>query len=156
MVTNTSEQTLKTACMKTIETEITINCEPSAVWKILADFEKYPEWNPFIKSISGDRFQGGKLVVELEPPEGKRMKFNPDVLNYEENREIRWKGKLGIKGIFDGEHYLILNDNRNGTTTFIHGEKINGILVPFVGGTLTKTRFGFEFMNLSLKERCEQ
>lgn len=142
--------------MKKIDTEITINREPSRVWEILTDFEKYPEWNPFIKSISGDKFRGGKLEVELEPPEGKRMKFNPDVLAYEENKELRWKGKLWFKGLFDGEHYLILNDNHDGTTTFIHGEKINGLLVPFVGPTLTKTRFGFEFMNLALKERCEK
>ena len=142
--------------MKKIHTKITINREPSRVWEILADFEKYPEWNPFIKSISGDKFRGGKLEVELEPPKSNRMKFNPDVLAYEENRELRWLGKLWVKGLFDGEHYLLLDDNQDGTTTFIHGENINGILVPFVGGTLTKTRFGFEFMNLALKERCEK
>ena len=40
--------------MKEIKTEIIINSKPEKVWNILTNFEKYPEWNPFIKSISID------------------------------------------------------------------------------------------------------
>jgi hypothetical protein len=36
-----------------IKTEIPIGAPASAVWSILMDFERYPEWNPFIKKISG-------------------------------------------------------------------------------------------------------
>jgi hypothetical protein len=36
------------------------------------------------------------------------MTFKPTILTLESNKEFRWKGKLGITGIFDGEHYFIL------------------------------------------------
>ena len=36
---------------KQIKTSIHINATKEKVWEILMDFEKYPEWNPFIKSI---------------------------------------------------------------------------------------------------------
>ena len=38
---------------KEIKTEILINAAPEKVWSILTNFEKYPDWNPFIKSING-------------------------------------------------------------------------------------------------------
>jgi hypothetical protein len=63
---------------------------------------------------------------------------------------------LGMKGIFDGEHYFMLIDLDNGQTRFIHGEKFGGILVPFMEKTLGKTKKGFELMNQALKEQCEK
>src|SRR5690606_9579913 len=108
--------------MKQIETEILIEAAPEKVWEVLTDFEKHPDWNPFIKSIKGEKSVGKKLKVSIKPPDGAGMVFNPVVLKYEENKEFRWKGKLGIKGIFDGEHYFILNKAENGNTKFVHGE----------------------------------
>ena len=35
--------------------KIEIAAPPTAVWAILMDFDRYPEWNPFIVKISGDR-----------------------------------------------------------------------------------------------------
>ena len=142
--------------MKQIETEILINAEPKKVWAILSDFENYPKWNPFIKSISGVKKTGGKLTVSIHPPDGNPMTFKPAVLEFLENVELRWKGKLGITGIFDGEHYFQLIDHGNKQTKFIHGEKFSGILIPFMGKTLEKAKEGFELMNQSLKGECEK
>ena len=41
-----------------IETKIRINASPKQVWDVLIDFERYPEWNPFIKSIKGIAIKG--------------------------------------------------------------------------------------------------
>lgn len=142
--------------MKQIETEILIEAAPEKVWEVLTDFEKHPDWNPFIKSIKGEKSVGKKLKVSIKPPDGAGMVFNPVVLKYEENKEFRWKGKLGIKGIFDGEHYFILNKTENGNTKFVHGEKFSGILAALMGKTLDKTKDGFKLMNESLKKECEK
>ena len=40
--------------MYQIETEIEIAASPERIWSILMDFSAYPEWNPFIRSLSGD------------------------------------------------------------------------------------------------------
>jgi hypothetical protein len=77
-------------------------------------------------------------------------------LTLEANKEFRWKGKLGINGIFDGEHYFILESVDKDITKFIHGEKFSGLLVPFVRKMLDKTQKGFQLMNESIKNECEK
>ncbi len=47
--------------MYQIETEIEIAASPERVWSILMDFSAYPEWNPFIRSLSGVAKPGEKL-----------------------------------------------------------------------------------------------
>lgn len=83
------------------------------------------------------------------------MTFKPVVLKFEPKKEFRWKGKLGIQGIFDGEHYFILEEVDNNQTKLIHGEKFSGILVYVMGNVLEKTKIGFELMNEALKKQSE-
>lgn len=142
--------------MKKIITEITIDTEIARVWNVLTDFENHPKWNPFIKSIQGKKSVGEKLTVAIKPPEGNGMTFKPTILSFETNKEFRWKGKLGISGIFDGEHFFILEKLNDNQTKFIHGENFSGILVALMGGALDKTKDGFELMNQALKKECEK
>jgi hypothetical protein len=142
--------------MKNIQTEILILADIAKVWDVLMNFDNYPKWNPFITSISGERKLGSRLTVSINPPGGKGMTFKPTILTLQANKEFRWKGKLGITGIFDGEHYFILEVLENDKTKFIHGEKFSGLLVPFVGKMLDKTQKGFQLMNESIKKECER
>jgi len=142
--------------MKNIQTETVIHSNISKVWEVLMNFANYPKWNPFITSISGEPKLGNRLTVCITPPGGKGMTFKPHVLTLESNKEFRWKGKLGINGIFDGEHYFILEFLEKDKTQFIHGEKFSGLLVPLVGKMLAKTQNGFQLMNESLKNECER
>ena len=142
--------------MKNIQTEILINTDITKVWDVLMNFNNYPKWNPFITSISGEPKLGRRLTVSIKPPGGNGMTFKPNILTLEANKEFRWKGKLGINGIFDGEHYFILESVDKDITKFIHGEKFSGLLVPFVSKMLDKTHKGFQLMNESIKKECEK
>ena len=142
---------------KEIHTEISINATPEKVWAILTDFDNYPNWNPFIKSISGDVRVGNKITTRLEFPLGQGTTFKPKVLAFETNKELRWIGHLWFPGLFDGEHKFELIDNKNGTTTFKQSEYFEGILVPFFQQVLDKnTTDSFNLMNKKLKEMAEQ
>lgn len=100
--------------------------------------------------------QRKKIKVLIQPIDSKLMLFKPTVLEYLKEKEFRWKGKLIISGLFDGEHKFELIDNSNGTTTLIHSEIFKGLLVPLLSKQLDdNTKKGFEAMNLKLKERCE-
>lgn len=142
--------------MKTLETEIIIEATAEKVWQVLTDFENHPKWNPFIRSISGGKKEGEKLNVSLKPPEGKGITFHPRVKKFNPGKEFSWKGKLGLPGIFDGEHYFVLDEISAKRTRFIHGEKFSGVLVPFMGNILEKTKDGFILMNKTLKKECER
>jgi hypothetical protein len=141
--------------MRTLETIIHIHAPLHHVWDTLMEFDKYPEWNPFVKEISGTADKGHQLSVTIQLPGKKAMVFKPMVLKSEKQSEFRWKGKFLIKGIFDGEHYFILKQLPNGSTALRHGEIFTGLLIPFMGSVLKKTKQGFENMNVALKERCE-
>jgi hypothetical protein len=143
--------------MKELRTEIDIAASPEAVWGILTDFSAFPQWNPFIKEASGEQKVGGKLRIRIVSPGGKGMVFKPTVLACETNREFRWLGRLGIPGLFDGEHGFTLEPIGDGRTRFTQREVFTGVLVPLLARSLDgSTKKGFEAMNMALKERAEK
>lgn len=142
--------------MKSIETQITIEAGPDQVWAVLMDFESYPHWNPFLISVKGSPVVGKQLDNEIKTSEKKVMRFQPEVLVVEEQREFRWKGKMFVKGLFDGEHYFRLKQNRDGSTALLHGENFTGILTGLIMKMIGEdTVKGFEAMNQALKVRVE-
>src|SRR5690625_7268302 len=86
-----------------LHTEIEIDASPERVWAVLSDFASYPQWNPFIKSISGTPRQGERLRITIQPGSGKGIRLSPVVLTADPGRELRWLGHLLLRGIFDGE-----------------------------------------------------
>jgi len=68
---------------------------------------------------------------------------------------LRWVGKLVVKGLFDGEHFFVLEKVNDEVTHFIHGELFSGLLTTFTGKMIDDTKFGFEKMNDALKAACE-
>lgn len=142
---------------KELKTEILIEATPAKVWGILTDFERYPDWNPFIRSIEGKPEAGAKIRAQIAPPGAKGMTFKPLVLAFEKEKEFKWIGRLLFPGLFDGEHRFELIDNENGTTTFIQAERFKGILVPLFKKMLdTNTLEGFHAMNHRLKAEAEK
>jgi hypothetical protein len=139
-----------------IETGIQIDAPAKRVWALLTDFARFPDWNPFIKSISGVLTPGSRLSVHIAPPGKAGMRFKPTVLTVHPERELRWKGKLLIPGIFDGEHYLLLDPIGESRTRLTHGENFSGFLVTALSATLSATEGGFNAMNVALKQQAEQ
>jgi len=142
---------------KEIKTEVLINTAPEKIWSILINFDNYPNWNPFIKSIKGEVKRGNVIIARIELTGAKEMTFKPKILTFETNKELSWLGHLLFAGLFDGEHKFELIDNSNGTTTFRQSEKFKGILVPLFKKQLdNNTKKGFEEMNNKLKELAEK
>ena len=139
-----------------LHTEITIAAQAERVWEVLTTFERYPEWNPFISSITGKTEVGSRLVARLNAG-GRQMTIRPRLLAADRPRELRWRGSLGIPGLFDGEHRFRLEPAGAGSVRFIQEERFSGVLAPlvlrFIG---EETRQGFEAMNDALKARAEQ
>lgn len=137
---------------KEIKTSVEISASPEIIWKILTDFQEYGKWNPFITKISGEQRKGGLLEITAGG-----LAFKPKLLKYDQPKEIRWLGKLFFKGLFDGEHSFQIIGHNNGSCTFLHEEKFNGILVGLLAKKLDKeTKSGFIEMNNKLKELAER
>jgi len=142
--------------MKELRTEITINAPAEKIWNILMDFDKYPEWNPFILSLIGKAKLRERLKVTIQPPDSKPMVFKPKVTMYKRNELFAWLGQLWMTGIFDGHHIFEIKETGDNQCLFIQREEFSGLLVsPFWKSLDTKTRAGFEAMNKKLKELAE-
>lgn len=139
-----------------IRSEILIDAPATTVWKKLVDLPRYGEWNPFIRSISGTIEEGERLSVTLHPPGLEAKTFTPQVVKVVGEQEIRWIGRVGVPGLLDGEHALILDPAPGAKTQLIQHETFSGLLVPFVWSKIEgPTRRGFEAMNQALKKALE-
>ena len=141
--------------MRLIDTNVEIAAPPLRVWDVLTDFARFPEWNPFIVRIEGRPEPGARLRVEIKPPGRSAMAFSPTVLAARAGKELRWRGRLLLPGVFDGEHAFELAE-RGDTCIFRQSERFTGLLVPLLGGALAATGRGFEAMNAALKKRVER
>lgn len=138
-----------------LRTEIEILAPKSAVWRVLADFPSYPEWNPFIVSIAGEQRAGAQLEIILSPPEGSETTIRPALVVFEPEAELRWKGHLLHPRVFQGIHFLKLTEVEPNRTRVTHGEDFSGFLVKFLNSVITKAARGFVYMNQALKKRVE-
>jgi hypothetical protein len=142
--------------MHSVETEIEIRASAERVWELLTEFASYPRWNPFVRSIEGELLVGHNLSVFIQPPGSGGMRFRPTLLTVSPTRELRWKGKLLLPGVFDGEHYFKLEAAPNGGVLFRQGESFTGLLVPLFRKSLDgATKQGFIAMNEALKREAE-
>ena len=135
-----------------ISTSITINASIERVWEEFYTFSEYPNWNPFIKAITG--------TIALNQPfraEIGTMKFSPVLKVLKPQEEFTWLGKLLFKRLFDGQHTFLFAANGDGTTTMIQKEAFSGILVGMMKKKLDSEIIdGFKSMNSALKLRCER
>jgi hypothetical protein len=143
--------------MKRIHAEIQINASAERVWHVLTDFVAFPQWNPFIRQISGELKVGGTLDVYLQPSGQRGMRFRPVVLAAEPSRKLRWLGRAwGIPKLFDGEHSFTIERLDPNRVRFVQQEVFSGILVSLLGSTLSATERGFGEMNEALKTLAEK
>jgi len=139
-----------------IETTVEIGAPVARVWALLTDFAGMPSWNPFITSITGSLAKGSVLSVRIAPPGKSAMRFKPTIMALRTERELRWLGRLLVPGLFDGEHYFLLEPIGESQTRLIQGERFSGLLVGVLAGALTATETGFNAMNAALKREAER
>jgi hypothetical protein len=142
--------------LKTIETQIKASSTPEKIWKILINFEEYELWNPFMIKVVGDAKLGSKIMVKIQTMRGKQRTYYPTITRLEINKELRWKGKSFLPGIFDGERIFIIEKSTDNKVSFIHKEIFTGLGVKLVGDKLDEDlRESFDKMNIALKTKAE-
>ncbi len=143
--------------MINIEAFEEIDAPPEAVWEVLLEFDTYPEWNPFVQSITGLPVEGERLEVTIRPPNSRAMTFTPDIIAVEPNRRLAWRGRLLVPFVFDGYHEFHLEPvgDDEQRTRFLQRETFRGALVPILLDE-DKIERGFKEMNRAIKERAER
>ena len=140
----------------TLRTEIEIAASPKQVWNVLVDFTGYREWNPCIPGAEGKATPGTMLHVVIHWPGLKRSNYDLEVLAATPERELRWLGHLGRKGLLDGDHSFIIERAGEDRSHVKQTETFSGLLVPPLAPWLRNNILkGFDLMNAALRRRAE-
>src|SRR3989441_13199158 len=124
------------------------------VWEVLTDFDRFPDWNPFIRRIRGNAQVGSRLDVFLGASGTRGMRFRPSVTKVVPTRDPRWLGRLGLPRLFDGEHIFQIEPLGPSRARSIQRERFRGLLVPLMARSLNRdARRGLEEMNHALQAR---
>jgi hypothetical protein len=139
-----------------IETQIAIEAPPERVWAVVADFPRYPEWNPFILEVDGVVREGSSARYRFEFPKGVRIWAMAKILRYAPGDELLWEAHLLSRTVFNGAHHFKVRPGEDGGTEFLHGELFSGFLSPVAWPLvrLAGPRI-YNSLNIALKRRVE-
>ena len=142
--------------MREIRLDIEIKAPISMVWGILIDFNRYPEWNPYLRQVDGEAEEGHDLDLVVKIPRKPKKKLKTSITLIRPNAFLSWIGKFHSSLFFEAEHSFELKPSEAGNTWLIQREHFGGLILPFIWRDLAKsTQRGFETMNLALKIRAE-
>jgi uncharacterized protein YndB with AHSA1/START domain len=112
--------------------EIEIAAPPERVWKVLAAIDRWPSWNPDVKSMS--------ITGEVRPGSVFRWKAGPSTITstirlFEPPRLISWTGKtFGMRA-----NHLYCLEAGDGRTIVRTEESFYGVFARLLRRTLQKT-----------------
>jgi uncharacterized protein YndB with AHSA1/START domain len=111
--------------------EIDIAAPAEVVWEVLTDFDRWPQWNPEVKSMSWDG--------PLAPGSVFRWKAGPGTIvstleEVDRPRYVRWRGRtMSIAAIHEWRF-----EDRDGGTHVETNESFSGVLARLLRGSLQK------------------
>ncbi|MFC3077369.1 SRPBCC family protein [Phenylobacterium terrae] len=113
--------------MPIVRTEAVIPAPPEDVWAVLADFDRYEEWNPLNIRARGKAELGARVpmtFLNLARP-GTTMDQTVTVTTCEPARALAWSGRVPL--LFKGRHHFTLERAAEGTR-LLHGEDFGGLV----------------------------
>ncbi|MBX9472524.1 SRPBCC domain-containing protein [Microcella sp.] len=154
MTATSTESVTASAFRVEIVTSIEIDRPAAAVWSALVDRDRYPQWNTFIRTWSGDLAVGARQLVRIEPTKTSGQTFRPRITDLEPGRLLVWLGRVGLPGVLDGRHRFEIEPIDAHHSRLVHSEVLTGMLVPVFRRMLTvDTPAAFSRMNADLAAR---
>lgn len=139
--------------MRRIYTEIEIDVPPAEVWAVLADLERYGEWNPHVTRAEGDLREGATLDLRVNREGADEREMSVTVTAVEPGRRLEWVGRVLHRTLFEARHSIELEPLDGDRTRLVNAEQLAGVLVGWV--VTDEPECDYEAMNRALKERVE-
>jgi hypothetical protein len=138
---------------KSAETTTVVDAPRETVWRVVVDFDEYPAWNPYLRSVAGQPEEGGTLDVHLDPPGGDGQDVSASVTVYRPPRKLQWRSRLLVPGLRDLEYEVIVEPLGQGRAQVVQRARYEGVLS--VLSDAEETRAGLQQMSRALKARAE-
>ncbi|WP_281783837.1 SRPBCC domain-containing protein [Sinimarinibacterium flocculans] len=145
--------------MFTIDRMLEIDAPPEVVWKVLTDFARYGEWNPFVPEARCDLRPGGALEmqVRLRDKPGAKRQFQREWVNsVTPGTTYSYSMKPVPLGALRSERVQTVAALDAGRCRYTSHFELAGWLHPLVTAVLGDgLRKGFEDMAQGLKRQAE-
>ena len=112
--------------------EIEIAANPDVVWQVLTEIDRWPSWNPQVRSASleGSLDEGSRFRWKAGPGT-----IRSTITQIDQPRKVAWTGRtFSIKAI-----HVYLLEPRDGTTLVKTQESYEGLVARVFRGQLQKT-----------------
>jgi hypothetical protein len=142
--------------MAVYRTTFPISASAGRVWEVLADFDRWSEWNPSVPSIKGELRPGATLAMTLAMPGRPSAKVKAELTEVVPERRLVWDGKVGAERLFAGHREFLIEPQPDSTVLFTHVEDVSGLLFPLFRAVMGDAiRRHHEGLNDGLKARAE-
>lgn len=148
--------------MPQIECSVSINRPISEVFSFVADFRNAPKWQGDVEEVflSDSSMRVGVMLTQTRKSRllGWRLDLNADIITYQPNKLIEYKGILGRFPI----HGEISFASSRGVTEVTEAINIRmgflyGIYSPFMAGTMRRrTSIALQSLKTMMENRTEK
>jgi hypothetical protein len=115
--------------LPTVRVETIIAASRQAVWDVLVDFARYPEWNPFTVRVETSGRIGAAVKMDVMLG-GKPMKMRERMRVYEPLRRVGWGLHIGSGWLLDCTRVQELEELSERETRYVCHESFRGLSVP--------------------------
>jgi len=137
-----------------IEHRLGIPAPAHVVWEVLADIERWPEWNPLYPRAQGQLRIGGGLSLTEAAPGREPAELHPRIVDWVPDAQILWR-QSEHWGLVSRLRYLEIEKLSDEGCIFANGEDWYGRLARYVDRGRRRALYeGMEAMSLALRDRA--
>jgi hypothetical protein len=138
--------------VKSFASSAVIRSSPEAIWAILTDARRWPEWNTTVDRVDGEIALGEKITLHTKISPGRA--FPLKVREFVPGRRMVWSGGMPL-GLFNGERVFTLSPQSDGRVEFAMREEFTGLLAPLITRSIPDLQPSFDEAAAALKHRAE-
>ena len=145
--------------MRVAEAEILVDAPTEVVWSVVADLDRYPEWNPFVVRVDvrdgGEPAVGSDLTLHVRWASGRGLRSHERITRLEPGRALEYEfaGPIPRLGMVRARRLQTLEPAGDGRTRYRSDESFSGWLVKLM--PLGAVQDGFDRQAAALKVRAE-
>ena len=138
--------------MTSFESAADIAAPPSAVWDVLVDAARWPDWDSGVLEVTGAVALGAKVAVRVAANPGRA--FPVRVVQLDGPTAMTWRGGMPL-GLFSGTRTYRITPTATGSR-FVMREEYSGPMAGLVTRSIPDLQPSFEQFATGLKARVEE
>jgi hypothetical protein len=144
--------------LRTVVAVTEIMARPRAVWDVLTDFPRYPDWSTYIQRVEGHAEHGTRIRVVLGPDGQRPYDVRTPVVAAVPGVRLAWAALIPAApwlpaALFTGAHEFVLAELPDGGTEVTQREYFGGLVSRLSNRAARGADEGFPAFNEALKRR---